>query len=454
MLNAFKMADEVLLQGVQGITDLITTPGLINTDFADVKMIMTNAGSALMGIGYASGDGRAVTAAALGDLEPAARGEHRGCPRHPAQHLRSVGPRPVRGERGGRDHQPRPRTPTPTSSSAPSSTTRSATRCASRSSPPASTASRASGAETPLGLLDEERALGGRGRRRRGRARRRRLRRPGVPALTVTFLRRPDVPMPPRTTRTRDSVSAPWSARRSLVSSRVTVRRSVGGADAWFTDRWGGVSEPPFHTIDLADHVGDDAGRGRWRTARASSARSRTRRSCGCSPTTSTAPPCSWRATTPSTAATPTAPPPIVPASPLVAIGADCAPIAIANDTACAAVHAGWRGAADGVVAAGVAAVRELGTGPVRAVVGPCVCVGHYEFGADALAELGRAPRCVRDGQNVGRRARVRPAAPRSSAASPRRAWTRSRCSTCARSSRRTTTRTVATASPVATASW
>ena len=63
MLNAFKMADEVLLQGVQGITDLITTPGLINTDFADVKMILTNAGSALMGVGYATGDGRAVTAA-------------------------------------------------------------------------------------------------------------------------------------------------------------------------------------------------------------------------------------------------------------------------------------------------------------------------------------------------------------------------------------------------------
>ncbi|MFN0090654.1 MAG: cell division protein FtsZ [Acidimicrobiales bacterium] len=63
MINAFKMADEVLLQGVQGITDLITTPGLINTDFADVKMIMHDAGSALMGIGYASGEGRAVTAA-------------------------------------------------------------------------------------------------------------------------------------------------------------------------------------------------------------------------------------------------------------------------------------------------------------------------------------------------------------------------------------------------------
>jgi cell division protein FtsZ len=63
MLNAFKMADEVLLQGVQGITDLITTPGLINTDFADVKMIMSNAGSALMGIGHASGEGRALQAA-------------------------------------------------------------------------------------------------------------------------------------------------------------------------------------------------------------------------------------------------------------------------------------------------------------------------------------------------------------------------------------------------------
>jgi cell division protein FtsZ len=63
MLNAFKMADEVLLQGVQGITELITTPGLINTDFADVKMIMSNAGSALMGIGYGAGEGRATAAA-------------------------------------------------------------------------------------------------------------------------------------------------------------------------------------------------------------------------------------------------------------------------------------------------------------------------------------------------------------------------------------------------------
>jgi len=63
VLNAFKMADEVLLQGVQGITDLITTPGLINTDFADVRMIMSDAGSALMGVGYSTGEGRALHAA-------------------------------------------------------------------------------------------------------------------------------------------------------------------------------------------------------------------------------------------------------------------------------------------------------------------------------------------------------------------------------------------------------
>ncbi|NLA36342.1 MAG: cell division protein FtsZ [Actinobacteria bacterium] len=63
VLNAFKMADEVLLQGVQGITDLITTPGLINTDFADVKMIMHDAGTALLGVGYGSGEGRATSAA-------------------------------------------------------------------------------------------------------------------------------------------------------------------------------------------------------------------------------------------------------------------------------------------------------------------------------------------------------------------------------------------------------
>ncbi len=63
MVNAFKMADEVLLQGVKGITDLITVPGQINTDFADVRMVLSGAGTAIMGIGSASEEGRAVNAA-------------------------------------------------------------------------------------------------------------------------------------------------------------------------------------------------------------------------------------------------------------------------------------------------------------------------------------------------------------------------------------------------------
>jgi cell division protein FtsZ len=63
VLDAFRSADQVLLSGVQGITDLITTPGLINLDFADVKTVMSHAGSALMGIGRARGDDRAVVAA-------------------------------------------------------------------------------------------------------------------------------------------------------------------------------------------------------------------------------------------------------------------------------------------------------------------------------------------------------------------------------------------------------
>ncbi len=63
LLEAFKVADDVLRQGVQGISDLITVHGLINLDFADVKTVMSNAGSALMGIGRASGEDRAVHAA-------------------------------------------------------------------------------------------------------------------------------------------------------------------------------------------------------------------------------------------------------------------------------------------------------------------------------------------------------------------------------------------------------
>jgi len=95
VMDAFRQADQVLLQGVAGITDLITTPGLINLDFADVKSVMSNAGSAIMGIGSARGDNRTVCS-------------------------RSTRPPPW---------SPRRSTPRPTSSSARPSTTRSATRC-------------------------------------------------------------------------------------------------------------------------------------------------------------------------------------------------------------------------------------------------------------------------------------------------------------------------------------
>ncbi|MGH3320215.1 MAG: cell division protein FtsZ [Streptosporangiaceae bacterium] len=70
ILDAFKQADQVLLSGVQGITDLITTPGLINLDFADVKSVMQGAGSALMGIGSARGDDRAAAAAQMAISSP------------------------------------------------------------------------------------------------------------------------------------------------------------------------------------------------------------------------------------------------------------------------------------------------------------------------------------------------------------------------------------------------
>ncbi len=70
LLDAFKTADSVLGQGVQGISDLITVPGLINVDFADVKSVMTNAGSALMGVGRATGEKRAMLAANMAISSP------------------------------------------------------------------------------------------------------------------------------------------------------------------------------------------------------------------------------------------------------------------------------------------------------------------------------------------------------------------------------------------------
>ncbi len=109
MLDAFREADNVLRQGVQGITDLITIPGLINLDFADVRTIMQDAGSALMGIGTASGREPLRGRRQGGDLLAAAGRVRRRRHGHPAEHHRRQRPRSVRGQRRRRDHPERRR---------------------------------------------------------------------------------------------------------------------------------------------------------------------------------------------------------------------------------------------------------------------------------------------------------------------------------------------------------
>ena len=88
MVEAFRVADDVLRQGVQGISDLITLPGLINLDFADVRTIMSDAGRALLGIGMAYGDDRAILAAEKRSprrcWRPRWRAPGRSCSRSPA----------------------------------------------------------------------------------------------------------------------------------------------------------------------------------------------------------------------------------------------------------------------------------------------------------------------------------------------------------------------------------
>ena len=101
ILEAFKEADNVLRQGVQGITDLITIPGLINLDFADVRTIMSNAGSALMGIGASSGREPCRRGRQGRDFLAAPGGVRRGRHRNPLEHHRGPRPRAVRGQRGG-----------------------------------------------------------------------------------------------------------------------------------------------------------------------------------------------------------------------------------------------------------------------------------------------------------------------------------------------------------------
>ena len=100
--EAFGIADDILRQGVQGITDLITVPGLVNLDFADVRTIMRDAGSALMGIGTASGESRAADAANAAVSSPLLETTLDGATGVLLNITGGSGPRAVRGERGGR----------------------------------------------------------------------------------------------------------------------------------------------------------------------------------------------------------------------------------------------------------------------------------------------------------------------------------------------------------------
>ena len=105
ILDAFRVVDDVLRQGVQGISDIITVPGLINLDFADVRAIMKDAGSALMGIGRASGENRAVEAARQAIASPLLEVDIAGAQGILFNITGSSNLQPVRGERGRRGDQ-------------------------------------------------------------------------------------------------------------------------------------------------------------------------------------------------------------------------------------------------------------------------------------------------------------------------------------------------------------
>ena len=145
MLDAFRIADDVLRHGVQGICDLITNPGLINLDFADVRTVMKDSGSALMGIGYATGENRAKEAAERALRSPLIETEITGA-RGILLSIAGGDDLTLYEVNEAAEAVRRPRPTTRTSSSARRSTTVSRARCGSRWSPPASADARPAGA--------------------------------------------------------------------------------------------------------------------------------------------------------------------------------------------------------------------------------------------------------------------------------------------------------------------
>jgi hypothetical protein len=172
------------------------------------------------------------------------------------------------------------------------------------------------------------------------------------------------------------------------------IRRALGPALVWFTDRHDGTSSARYRDNNLADHVGDDP-------VRVGDNRRRLAAILAAEEPSVPADPTAWvwlrqvHGTRVVTGDDVVGMAPEADASvttthglPLVALTADCAPIALADDTAVGVVHAGWLGLERGVIEAAVLALRAMGSGPVRAALGPCIHPARYEFGSDLLARL------------------------------------------------------------------
>ena len=367
MLNAFKMADEVLLQGVQGITDLITTPGLINTDFADVKMILTNAGSALMGVGYASGDGRAVAAARAAISSPLLEASIEGAR---GILLNVSGPSDLGLFELNEAAEIIGQAAHPDANIIFGAVIDDALGDEVRITVIAAGFDRFEGEQRGAAPLPQRVDARSRRRglargRRRARPRRRRLRRPRVPALSD----RPGAP--------GGAARPAWRSGAATAAAACPRRRT--------TPR------------NVGDHVGDDpapsprnrrAGRGGGRAGRA--------RRGGCGSTRCTATTVARR----DRADGAIRPRPTPPSRqrrglPLAVVTADCAPIALACDDAVGVVHAGHRGLDHGVIDAAVArAARDRHAVRSRAFLGPCIRSGALRVRRGRPRTRRRAVRC------------------------------------------------------------